>query len=96
VLWAGRGDAYRPNFLGTPRATRLPAAEGLPELLAHALSLSGRRFLAGTRPADAMQALAHLQQALAASGAAVYRLTPGQLAATADLVEERTGRSVGR
>ncbi len=89
VLWAGRGDAYRPSFAGEPVATALPNAEAVPELLAHALSLSGRRFIAGTSPTDAFLAMAHLQQALAASGAAVYRLTPGRLAATADLVEAR-------
>jgi hypothetical protein len=44
-------------------------------------------FLAGTRPSDAFQALAHLQQALAAASARVYRLTPGTLGATADQVE---------
>jgi hypothetical protein len=89
VLWAGRGDAYRPSFAGEPVATPLAPAEGLPELLAHALSLSGRRFLAGTRPADAFHAMAQLQAALARSGALVYRLTPGRLPATADLVELR-------
>lgn len=91
VLWAGRGDAYRPNFAGEPLAAALPLAEGVPELLAHALSLSGRRFLAGTRPADAFQAMAQLQAALANSGASIQRLTPGRLAATADLVEARSG-----
>jgi hypothetical protein len=90
VLWAGRGDAYRPSFAGEPAAAPLPISESVPELLAHALSLSGRRFIAGTSPADAFLAMAHLQQALAVSGASVYRLTPGRLAATADLVEART------
>jgi hypothetical protein len=89
VLWAGRGDAYRPSFTGEPVAAPLGVDEALPEVLAHALSLSGRRFLAGTRPADAFQALVHLQQALASSEATVYRLTPGRLGATADLVESR-------
>ncbi len=90
VLWAGRGNSRRPDFGGAPELAALPAAEALPVLLSHALSLSGRRFLAGSRPSDAFQALAHLQQALAASGAVLYRLTPGRLDATADVVEERT------
>lgn len=90
VLWAGRGDAQRPNFSADPTLAPLPADQALPEILAHALSLSGRRFLSGTRPSDAFRALAHLQQALATSGAAMYRLTPGWLHATADLVEEGT------
>jgi hypothetical protein len=92
VLWAGRGDAYRPQFAGEPAVSPLPVEEGLPELLAHALSLSGRRFLAGTRPADTVQAMAQLQSAIASAGACVYRLSPGRLAATADLVESLASR----
>jgi hypothetical protein len=90
VLAADRAPWASPNFAGQPRAAALPVVEGARAILAHATSLSGQRFLYAMEPSAALRSLAHIHQALATSGASVYRLEPGDLLATASLVESLT------
>jgi hypothetical protein len=85
------GPARR--FDREPAATPLSRQEAIPELLARSLSLSGRRFLAGTSEAEVLRAIAVVQGAIVSKGVPVYRLESGDLGATADLVERVTDSS---
>lgn len=87
ILAADREPWSWPDFDASPTATALDLAVGARAALTHATSLSGQRFLMGAGKTEALQALAHLHRAMAVARASVYRLEPGDLARTADLVE---------
>lgn len=87
ILSATRGAAAAPSFDQPPAASQLGPTEARTELMAHALSLSGRRFFEGTHPGAVLAAYSVIGTILDVSGAGVFRLWPGPLAATADLVE---------
>lgn len=86
VLSAHAGAAAPPDFGPAPALDPIDPAAALDALLVHDLSLAGRRFLFGTHPPDVLAARAALRTAVAACDAAVYRLSPGPVAATADLI----------
>lgn len=92
VLSARRNESLRPL---RPRFDRPPAMEPIdPEtalmgLLVQDLSLSGRRFLSGTRPQEVLAASRQLRTLLEQRRPQLWRLSPGPLDATLDLLEER-------
>jgi hypothetical protein len=61
--------------------------EALVEVLGHALSLSGMRFLSGTSDRMLLESVAILHGALRSSRAPIFRLQPGYLSATATAVQ---------
>lgn len=77
----------QPAFQAEPTLSQLTREEALPEMLSHALSLSGRRYLGGTSHAEVLRAVADLNAVLAIAGAPLFRLGLGPVAATADMVE---------
>jgi hypothetical protein len=80
-----------PVFGDVPSAIRLPVATALEVALAHSVTMSGRRLFGGAHGADLLRARAFLSRAATASGLAAYRLQPGALATTADLIEDLAG-----
>jgi hypothetical protein len=83
---AGAADVAATKFTATPMMERLKPAQALPHLLAHALSLSGRRFLGATSQREVHDALTLMHGALSGQ-TAVFRLGAGSLRASADVVE---------
>lgn len=86
ILSAHAGPAPRPDFVAAPVLAPADLDAAVNEILAHDLSLAGRRFLFGTRPTDVLAARVALRAVLAGTGAQVYRLSPGPVAATAALI----------
>jgi hypothetical protein len=95
VLSAGAPGARRSKRPARPTALPLPPEHAACSALTHDLGLSGRRFLYGTQLPGVAAALQQLRQALAASGAPAWRLAPGPLAATVDLLEQLEPRARG-
>jgi hypothetical protein len=89
----GGGDSPAPApFAGPPEVTTVATSRLTTEILAYSLSLSGARFLGRSGPAEMLRALANLQGALAGRTVGAVRLTPGELGATADVVERMVSR----
>ncbi len=75
------------EFAGVASATRLAPSEAMPELLAGALCLSGRRFLQGTSQTDVLKSVAVLHAAISAGNTPFYSLPSCELGERADVVE---------
>jgi hypothetical protein len=86
VLSAFRERAEPPAFSGPASGDEIEPSSAVPTLLAHSLGLAGRRFLYGTDDSVVMAALFRLRRTIESSGARVFRLVPGDLTATADMV----------
>ena len=89
VLSARSGPERVARFAEEPTLERLDAHLALPELLSHALCLSGRRFIDGTDEADVRDTLGRLAACM--DGVPIYRLWPGPIAATTRLVADVLG-----
>ncbi len=88
---SARNDSHaasgRGAFQSEPAVSELTSEEALPELLGHALSLSGRRYFGGTSHEEVLRAVAQLHAVLARAEAPLYRLGLGPVTATADAIE---------
>jgi hypothetical protein len=82
-----------PSFESGPSATALTAPDAVSALLQHSVTASARSFMGAGAARDAARDHALLSGALAAANATVFRLSPGPLYPTADLVEELAARS---
>jgi hypothetical protein len=85
VPWA---DAV---FSDLPGATQIPVSTALDAALAHSVTMSGRRLFGRVTASDLVRAAEFLGMAATASGLKSYRLQPGALSTTADLIEELAG-----
>jgi hypothetical protein len=81
--------------LGSPEVMDVAPAAVVPEVLAHALSLSGARFLGRPGEVEVLRSMGIVRAALS-EPVAVARIGPGTLAATADAVEALAARWVDR
>lgn len=80
-----------PVFGDLPEATQLPVSTALDVALAHSVTLSGRRLFGRVTRQELDRSTAFLGRAATASGLKAFRLLPGALSATADLIEDLTG-----
>jgi len=78
-----------------PALEALALSEALAAVLPHDLGLSGRRFLEGTSDEDVGLAVERLNIALARVAGRLYRLWPGDLAATVELIDGRLAAPEG-